>query len=103
MPFESAHFQLKRAIGPTTNSSCAAKLAVKKQQRQFFAMANSKRKKPRPSITVGELALKSKRQVQLDSSNENFFQPALLTLLGKISTVTIRTADGRPRELVSIC
>ena len=50
MPFESAHFQLTRAIGPTTNSSCAAKLSVKKQQRQFFATADLKRKNPRPFL-----------------------------------------------------
>ena len=73
MPFELAHFQLKRAKGPTTNSSCAAKLAVQKQQRQFFATANLKRKNSRPSLTVGELRLKSQRRVQLDSSNENYF------------------------------
>ena len=83
MPFESAHFQLKRAIGPTTNSSCAAKLAVKKQQRQFFATANLKRKNSRPSLTVGELRLKSQRRVQLDTSNENYFSAVSFEFIGK--------------------
>ena len=83
MPFESAHFQLKRAIGPTTNSSCAAKLAVKKKQRHFFVTANLKRKNPRPSLTVGELWLKSQTRVHLDSSNEICFSADSFEFIGK--------------------
>ena len=83
MPFESVHFQLKRAVRPKTNSSCAAKLTVKKQQRQFFATANLKRKNPRPSLTVGELRLKSQRRVQLDTSNENYFSADSFEFIGK--------------------
>ena len=36
MPFEAAHYHLKRAIGPITSASLATKLAVKRNQRRFF-------------------------------------------------------------------
>ena len=42
-----------------------------------------KRKNPRPSLTVGELRLKSQRLVQLDTSNENYFSADSFEFIGK--------------------
>ena len=55
MAFESAHYQLKRAVGPNTTASLATSLAVKRHQRRFFRKQS---KKPDQTVTIGSLKLR---------------------------------------------
>ena len=55
MAFESAHYQLKRAVGPNTTANLATSLAVKRHQRRFFRKQSKKREQ---TVTIGSLKLR---------------------------------------------
>ena len=69
IPFESAHFHLKRAIGPNTSAIVATKLAVKRHQRRFF---RKKLKGNSKTITLGSLKLlqPTERKIEVNGSRE---------------------------------
>ena len=60
MPFESANYHLKRAIGPNTSSRKATMLAVRRHQRRFF---NNIPWEPVASVSIGGLTLKNEKEI----------------------------------------
>ena len=83
IPFESAHFHLKRAIGPNTSAIVATKLAVKRHQRRFF---RKKLKGNSKTVTVGSLKLlqPTERVIEVNGNLETLMSSKTFELDSKM-------------------
>ena len=83
IPFESAHFHLKRAIGPNTSAIVATKLAVKRHQRRFF---RKKLKGNSKTVTVGSLKLlqPTERVIEVNGKRETLMSSKTFELDSKM-------------------
>ena len=72
MVFESAHFHLKRAVGPNTSAKLTTSLAVKRRQRRFFRSHESKKAF---SVIIGSLKLRNPAEILVEiNGKRDIFQ-----------------------------
>ena len=91
MPFESANYHLKRAIGPNTKSRKATMLAVRRRQRRFF---NNIPWEPVAGVSIGGLTLKNEKEIAVKKGSHSMYSSQLSLLLGTQITFIATMTDA---------